>query len=121
MGLLEGKSPDELRQAVGIVGHPPRRRRAGRCAATWRVPRHHGVLVRELELAAPDPVVAKEAVKEHNRRPLAYPLIGNPEAIDVDPLDRYLTTRVPPADEARQGRRAPSGMPAQQDQRLAAL
>jgi hypothetical protein len=45
------------------------------------------VLVGELELTLPDPVIAEEAVQEDNGWPLAIHSIGDLEPVDLDRPD----------------------------------
>ena len=49
-----------------------------------RVPGDEGVLVGQLALTSPDPVVAEEAVQEDDRPPTALALVGNAESTGFD-------------------------------------
>ena len=84
MRALELEGLNECRKTPGIVRHSKRVGWVRRSAAARRVPGDHVELGREiLELSAPNPAVAEEAVKKNQRRPFADALICDAKLADL--------------------------------------
>jgi hypothetical protein len=86
VGLAEAERVDEPGQAVGVAGHAEVLRRVGRAAGAGCIPGDDRERVREVvELGAPRRrPVADVAVQQHQRRPMAGALVGDPLRANLD-------------------------------------
>ena len=110
---LEPERGHEAGEAVREVAERERLGRIRRLAGAGRVPGHDRELVRQrVELVLPRrTAVADVAVQEHERRPVARPLEGDPQPVDLDeiPALRHRRQRTPGGRPA--GRAKPRRLP----------